>query len=156
MDLTELYQDLIIDHGTEPRNHCCMPDPSCTAEGFNPTCGDKVIVYIKLQDYKIEKITFTGQGCAISMASASIMTQILHDLSIMQAKHVFTNFKNLVTTDPTTANFDFGKLAALSGVRKFPSRIKCATLAWHTMLSAINGYEEASKNSEFIINNKST
>ena len=137
MNLIELYQDLIIDHGTEPRNHCCLPEPSCSAEGFNPICGDKVSVYLKLANDAIEKISFTGEGCAISMASASIMTEILCGLSITQAKHIFTNFKNLLTNDTTSKNFDFGKLAALSGVRQFPSRIKCATLAWHTMISAL-------------------
>jgi nitrogen fixation NifU-like protein len=95
MDLSELYQELIIDHGTKPRNHRCIQDPSCTAEGFNPMCGDKVIVYIKLYNNKIEQITFDGQGCAISMASASIMTEILRGLNIDQAKDIFTNFKHL-------------------------------------------------------------
>lgn len=155
MSLNELYQELIIDHGTEPRNHYCLDNFTNDAKGFNPLCGDKVHVYLKLDKNIITDVSFEGNGCAISMASASIMTEVLIGKNVEQAQLIFTEFKNLVTgiNNNTTkennkvTNKDntkelpedsFDKLAALAGVREYPSRVKCATLAWHTMNSAIN------------------
>ncbi|HSX19928.1 MAG TPA: SUF system NifU family Fe-S cluster assembly protein [Gammaproteobacteria bacterium] len=138
MDLDNLYQELIIDHGTEPRNHHALEKANCDAEGYNPLCGDKVHVYLLVEDDAIKDISFLGKGCAISTASASIMTEVLKSKTIPQAKEIFAHFQHLLTSeDPAPESL--GKLAALTGVRKFPSRVKCATLAWHTMQDALKG-----------------
>lgn len=135
MDINNLYQELIIDHGTEPRNSYVMEDCNHQAEGFNPLCGDKIHVYLKTENDIINKISFVSKGCAISTASASIMSEVLKGKTIAQAMELFSQFHHLLTTDdaPTPG---LGKLAALAGVREFPSRVKCATLAWHTLRDA--------------------
>lgn len=138
MNIDNLYQELIIDHGTEPRNHYVLETANHDAEGYNPLCGDKVHLYLHTDGDVITDISFTGQGCAISTASASIMTQILQGKTIEQAQELFNKFLNLVTTD-NKEHENLGKLEALAGVRKFPSRVKCATLAWHTLQKALNG-----------------
>src|SRR5581483_7446249 len=130
------YQELIIDHGTEPRNHHALDNATCDAEGFNPLCGDKVHIYLHLENQVIADISFIGKGCAISTASASIMTEVLKGKTLAQANVLFKEFQHLLTSEDPAPD-DLGKLAALSGVRKFPSRVKCATLAWHTMQEAL-------------------
>lgn len=138
MSISELYQELIIDHGTEPRNHYCLEHYTNDAKGFNPLCGDKVHVYLELDKDLIKNVSFVGTGCAISMASASIMTETLSGKTLTEAKYLFDNFKDMVT-DKGEPNVEegFEKLNALAGVKEFPSRVKCATLAWHTFNSAV-------------------
>lgn len=136
MDIDNLYQELIIDHGTEPRNFHAMPEASHESEGFNPLCGDKIHVYVLIKDNVIADLSFISKGCAISTASASIMSEILKGKTVEEAMQLFAQFQHLVTTDdPTPSNL--GKLAALAGVREFPSRVKCATMAWHTLRDAL-------------------
>ena len=138
MHINELYQELIIDHGTEPRNYYKLQDYSCCYEGYNPLCGDKITIFIKLNNQKITAISFEGSGCAISIASASLLTEHLAGKTIAEAQELFSKFHNLLTAiSSTTPCISLGKLTALSGVRKYPSRIKCATLAWHTLTKAL-------------------
>lgn len=137
MDLDNLYQELIIDHGTEPHNFHALTTCSHDAEGFNPLCGDKVHVYVLLEDNKIKDISFLGKGCAISTASASIMTDAVKGKTLDEVNTLFKQFQGLLTTDQEQPQ-TIGKLIALSGVKKYPSRVKCATLAWHTLHEACN------------------
>lgn len=142
MNLDNLYQELIIDHGTEPRNHHVLANHSCDAEGFNPLCGDRIHVYLSLENNIIRDLSFISKGCAISTASASIMSEILKGKTVPEATELFKQFQHLLTSeDPAPDNF--GKLAALTGVRQYPSRVKCATLAWHTMQQAIDNSQLA-------------
>lgn len=134
-DLRELYQSVILDHGRHPRNHGELPDATCQHEGFNPLCGDHLFLYADKTNDHINKITFTGKGCAISMASASLMTECLCEKTIEEAKKIFSDFHALVTEGITTD--DLGKLAIFAGVREFPARVKCATLAWHTLIAML-------------------
>lgn len=137
MQIDDLYQELIIDHGTEPRNCRVLENANHEFEGFNPLCGDKVHVYVLVENDIIRDVSFKNKGCAISTASASIMTEMLKGITIAQAHDIFKQFQHLLTSEeePTES---LGKLAALVGVRKFPSRVKCATLAWHTLQQALN------------------
>lgn len=141
MDIKELYQELIIDHGTNPRHCCQLSDYHATAEGFNPLCGDKINVFIKTENQTIQALSFTGSGCAISTASASLMAECLQGASIDQAIHLSHAFKNALTSNNNNANLtpnqNLGKLEALLGVKTFPARVKCATLAWHTLEAAL-------------------
>lgn len=146
MDLRQLYQEVIVDHNRRPRNFGKLDDADCVAEGNNPLCGDRLHVYLKVdEDGRIEDVHFDGEGCAISVASASLMTDYLKGKRPDEAEEVFQRFKAMVTAGrdepPDTS---LGKLAALAGVREFPSRIKCATLCWHTLQAAIQGEREAS------------
>ena len=140
MNLDDLYQELIIDHGTEPRNCRIIDNANHDFEGFNPLCGDKIHVYVLVQDNIITDISFKNKGCAISTASASIMTEILKGKTITAAQNIFLQFQNLLTSENPISP-DLGKLAALVGVRKFPSRVKCANLAWHTFQQALHTRE---------------
>lgn len=136
-DLRELYQEIIIDHNRDPRNHYAMDAPSSQADGFNPLCGDKVTVYLKVKNNCLEALSFVGCGCAISQASASLMTEALKGKSIEDAQKLFHLFHQQLTSEnPEPASLD--KLAVLAGVRAFPARVKCATLAWHTFDAAIH------------------
>jgi nitrogen fixation NifU-like protein len=135
-DLKELYQDLIIDHGRHPRNFGACAHANHVKEGFNPLCGDKVTLYVNTQQGIIENISFEGSGCAISMASASLMTEAVKGKSIEMAQELFDGFHQLVTK--AQPNEKLGKLAALAGVAEYPMRVKCATLAWHTLAAALN------------------
>lgn len=140
MDIRELYQELIIDHGTQPRNCCKLADANGQAEGFNPLCGDKVCVYLKIENQCIQKASFEGKGCAISMASASLMTETLQGKSIEEANTLFKNFQALLmhhSEEQHLSCLNLGKLMALAGVKAYPARVKCATLAWHTLQAAI-------------------
>ncbi len=137
-DLKDLYQQLIIDHGRYPRNFGTDEHAHHKKEGYNPLCGDRLTLYITDKNNTIEKICFHGEGCAISMASASLMTEALQGKTIDEAKQLFKQFHDLVTNGDTSYLEKLGKLAVLSGVREFPVRVKCATLAWHTLLAALN------------------
>ncbi len=135
MDLDNLYQELIVDHGTQPRNFAELDSHSHDAEGFNPLCGDLVHVYVKLDGDKIADVSFTGKGCAISTASASIMTDLVKGKTLTEVRALFKQFQDLLTKD-NQSEVELGKLSALAGVKKYPSRVKCATLAWHTLQDA--------------------
>ncbi len=138
VELRELYQQVIIDHGRNPRHFGEIKDCDHCQEGFNPLCGDQLTLYIKIDNDIISDIKFNGQGCAISMASASLMAQALKGLPVADAKKLFARFHAELTdeviTDKGTA---LGKLAVLLGVKEFPARVKCATLAWHTLKNAL-------------------
>lgn len=141
LDLNALYQEVILDHNRTPRNNHEMSSPCHHAEGFNPLCGDKLSLYLKIEGGVVTDASFIGKGCAISTASASIMTESLKGKTIEEAKTMFHDFHELVTNDECEAK-SLGKLEVLAGVRQFPSRVKCATLAWHTMLAAIDKQED--------------
>jgi len=136
-DLRELYQEIIIDHNRNPRNHHEMTDPTHQAQGFNPLCGDKLTLYMHIEDEVIKDISFVGCGCAISQASASLMTEALIGNTIEEAKDLFNRFHHMLTENDDVSTFGMDKLTALAGVRTFPARVKCATLAWHTLDSAL-------------------
>ncbi len=149
-DLRDLYQQVIVDHNKSPRNFHAMPDATNRAEGFNPLCGDRLMLYLKLDDAGvIEDVSFEGSGCAISTASASLMTEQLKGKRVDEAAELFRKFHAMVTSDVSEAPVTeaLGKLAVLGGVREFPSRIKCATLCWHTLNAALTG-EESSVSTE--------
>lgn len=136
--LDELYQEVILDHNKSPRNFRPMADASRSAEGYNPLCGDQVTIYVKLDGGVIKDISFQGSGCAISKASASIMTSALKGKTEAEAKELFENVHKMLTGEPNGQNITgLGKLAILSGVCKFPARVKCASLAWHTVNAAL-------------------
>lgn len=137
-DLRELYQEVIIDHGRRPRNFGPLPEASHQAEGFNPLCGDRLTLRLKVVDGVIEEARFEGVGCAISTASASLMTEALKGLAEKEAETLFTAFHAMLTDPGQALPAGLGKLEVLAGVREFPSRIKCATLAWHTLQAALH------------------
>jgi nitrogen fixation NifU-like protein len=138
-ELRDLYQDVIIDHGRRPRNFGQLQEPSCQAYGKNPLCGDQIMVYMNLKEGMIAEIQFDGQGCAICTASASLMTEHLKGKSIESARALFETFHQLLTEEGfTLTDESLGKLVILAGVAEYPARVKCATLAWHTMLNALN------------------
>lgn len=139
-DLRELYQEVIFDHCRKPRNFHQMADANRKAVGYNPLCGDKVTVFLKLEDGLIRDVSFEGSGCAISTASASLMTESLKGKSDSEAVRLIDEFHAMVTGNATATNL--GKLQALAGVREFPLRIKCATLAWHTLRAALENSQE--------------
>ena len=136
MDLKDLYQDVIVDHNRNPRNFRKLPDATRTLEGFNPLCGDKLTLYLKLEGERISDLAFEGSGCAISVASASLMTEHLKGKTRAEAEQIFDRMHNLLTHADADAE-SLGKLAALSGVHEYPSRVKCASLCWHTLKSAL-------------------
>lgn len=138
-DLRELYQALIIDHGRHPRNFKKLPNPSYIKEGFNPLCGDQLTVYLQIKNDQIIDASFEGSGCAISIASASLMTEALKGKTFADAHALFDTFHQVVTgTIESNELHKLGKLAVLQGVSEFPSRVKCATLSWHTAIAAID------------------
>jgi len=143
MDMRELYQEVILDHNKKPRNYYKLETATRTAEGYNPLCGDKVTIYLILEDDRVRDISFQGSGCAISMASASMMTESVKGKSLAEVQVLFEKFHTLVTQEPSAAaeTPELGKLAAFGGVREFPIRVKCATLAWHTLHAAIEQRE---------------
>jgi nitrogen fixation protein NifU and related proteins len=142
-ELRELYQEVIIDHGRRPRNFGVLQEANHIQEGFNPLCGDRLKVYLTEQDGVIAQLTFEGSGCAISMASASLMTEFLKGKTLQEAREIFTRFHAMVTQCDCVKNLEaMGKLAVLSGVVEFPARVKCATLAWHTLVAAMNQDQE--------------
>lgn len=135
-ELNDLYQELIIDHSKRPRNFHRLQDPKHTAQGYNPLCGDKITLDLKVANDHIDEIAFQGSGCAISTASASLMTESVKGKTRQEAEVLFDKFHNLITSDKPAAS-GIGKLAVFSGVREFPARVKCATLAWHTLRAAL-------------------
>lgn len=139
-DLRELYQEVIIDHGRRPRNFGPLDGACCHKEGFNPLCGDKVMLHIDEQQGVIKRLQFEGSGCAISMASCSLMTEALQGKTKKEFEELFTLFHQLVTEGQLCAEShpQLGKLIALAGVAEFPARVKCATLAWHTLKAGLN------------------
>jgi nitrogen fixation protein NifU and related proteins len=136
MELTDLYRDVILDHNRRPRNFGTLEQANALAEGFNPLCGDRLTVRLNLADDRIENIRFEGQGCAISTASASLMTEAVKGKTRGEALALFERVHKLLTDDEAGAE-NLGKLAALSGVREYPARVKCASLCWHTLASAL-------------------
>jgi nitrogen fixation NifU-like protein len=148
MDLKQLYQDIILEHGKSPRNLGKCEGFSHEAKGYNPLCGDKVHVYLKLDSgKKVQSLTFEGEGCAISLASASIMTELVKGKSFEEAKEIMDAFINMIknTSEIESNHLDEDqktKLMSLSGVKQFPMRVKCATLSWHTLNSAIKKKKE--------------
>ncbi len=144
-DLRELYQEYILDHGRRPRNFRDLDNATHTMEGYNPLCGDRITLKLLVEDGTIKDVAFQGAGCAISTASASTMTEAVMGKSVKAAEQLFALFHELVTSDASDAEQDFdtlGKLAVFGGVAEFPMRVKCATLAWHTLHSAIEGNGE--------------
>lgn len=138
MSLRELYQQVIVDHSKHPRHFGVLENANHIKEGFNPLCGDKLTVYLQEQNGGIEKIQFVGCGCAISVASASLMTEVLTGKSAEEVDTIFNDFHQLITLGHNAELEDkLGKLAVLSGVAEFPARVKCATLAWHTLKAAL-------------------
>ena len=138
-DIKDLYQEVIVDHNRSPRNFGKLEDADKTLEGYNPLCGDKLILYIKTDGDKINDIAFDGSGCAISVASASLMTDAMKGKTLQEAELLFNEFHNLITTDNDVDMDQLGKLAALAGVKAYPARVKCASLCWHTLHSVIQG-----------------
>ena len=148
MDLKQLYQDIILEHGKNPRNFGKCIGYNHDAKGYNPLCGDKVHVFLKLNNKKeVENLTFEGDGCAISLASASIMSELVKGKSLEAAKEIMKAFLNMIknSSEIQSNRLDEDqktKLMSLSGVKQFPMRVKCATLSWHTLVSAIDGNKE--------------
>jgi nitrogen fixation protein NifU and related proteins len=137
-DLRDLYQEVIIDHNRNPRNFSRLDNCTHEAEGFNPLCGDKLKLYLIIKNNRIEKINFEGSGCAISTASASLMTEHLLGKSVEEAEKIFKLFHDFMITEITVVDPLLGKLKVLAGVREYPARVKCATLAWHTLEAALH------------------
>ena len=145
-ELSELYQQVILDHNKKPRNFRKLESANHSAEGYNPLCGDQLTVYLDLEDGAVKEIAFEGSGCAISKAAASMMTQAVKGKSREQAEELFTEFHSMVTgeLDEETEENSLGNLKIFAGVREFPVRVKCATLPWHTLQAALNNEERTS------------
>ena len=142
-DLRELYQQVILDHNKNPRNFHELSDPTRTVDGYNPLCGDHYTLFLKLDGDTIEDIGFTGSGCAISKASASVMSSSVKGKTKQYAEKLFETFHGLVTgSTPAADPAELGRLAAFSGVSEFPARVKCASLAWHTLHSGLQGEKD--------------
>ena len=139
-DLRDLYQEVILDHSRKPRNFRELPDAHLKADGYNPLCGDKISVFLRTDGDRVEEATFQGSGCAIAMASASMMAERVGGASAEEIERTFRAFHDLVTgkVEFDAASPDLGKLAVFAGVSQFPVRVKCATLAWHTLRAALD------------------
>lgn len=143
MSIRELYQDLILDHGRSPRNLRPLEGDHREAEGNNPLCGDQLTVYVQLEDDRVADVSFTGEGCAISQASASMMTEQVKGLSRDEAEALAERFHDLVAGEEALPDPDeLGKISVLAGVKDYPTRVKCATLAWHTLKAALEGWDD--------------
>jgi nitrogen fixation NifU-like protein len=144
--LRELYQEVILDHTKKPRNFGALPGANRRAEGHNPLCGDRATVFLRLEDDRVADVRFQGAGCSISTASASMMTESVKGKTRADVERLFERFHRLITSDPTRAGEnaapELGKLAVFSGVCEFPVRVKCASLAWHTLKAALSGESE--------------
>lgn len=138
-DLTDLYQQVILDHSRAPRNFRKMDSATAESEGHNPLCGDNVRIFVRVTGGRVEDISFQGSGCAISKASASLMTDALRGRTVEEVKAVFHTVRELVTTGQGGDSSELGKLAVFAGVHKFPARVKCAILPWHAVLAAVDG-----------------
>jgi nitrogen fixation NifU-like protein len=141
-ELRDLYQEVILEHSRAPRNYKVLPAANHKAEGYNPLCGDRFTVYLEMDGDAIRDVSFEGAGCAISKASASMMTQSVKGKTKAEAQHIFEQFHSLVTGHSHKSAADLGKLEVFSGVSEFPMRVKCATLAWHTLQAALEGQQE--------------
>jgi len=141
-ELRDLYQEVILEHSKAPRNYKALESANHKAEGYNPLCGDRFTVYLEMDGDKIREIGFQGAGCAISKASASMMTQSVKGKTKAEAEKIFHRFHDLVTGHGHGDEAELGKLAVFSGVSEFPMRVKCATLAWHTLEAALEGKQE--------------
>lgn len=139
-NLTELYQETILEHSRRPRNYRVLADGNCVAEGNNPTCGDTFTVFIRMEGDVLSELSFQGAGCAIAMASASMLTETLKRKTKAEAKRIFSEVHNMLTTG--SAKRDIGKLGVLVGVHRFPIRVKCALLPWHAAMAAMEGRAE--------------
>lgn len=137
-DLNDLYQEVILDHNRRPRNFRVLERPSHHAEGYNPLCGDRLDLFVNVEADRIADVAFQGSGCAISRASASLMTDAIKGLPLSEVRDLFQRFHAMVTTPPDRGVEDMGKLSVLAGVREFPVRVKCASLAWHTLKAALD------------------
>ncbi len=138
-ELSDLYQEILLEHNRKPRNFRRVEDASSTAEGYNPLCGDQITLYLKVADGVVQDVGFQGVGCAISRASASMMTQSIKGKNLDEAHGIFDAFHNMITHPDEEPDYDtLGDLETLSGVNEYPTRIKCAVLPWHTMRSALN------------------
>ena len=142
-NLRELYQEVIFDHNRKPRNFHDMPEADHQADGHNPLCGDQLTVFLRIEDGRIADVSFVGHGCAISTASASLMTEAVKGKTVEEVEALFKDFHAMLTDTPPDR--DFGKLAVLGGVREFPARVKCATLAWHTLHNALIGEHDPAR-----------
>jgi nitrogen fixation NifU-like protein len=143
MDLHDLYRDVIVDHNRNPRNFRPMTDADCHAEGFNPLCGDRLTIYVRLEGGVIRDVSFQGSGCAISVASASLLTESVKGRTVEDAERLFGTMHAMLTRDDAEVDVaSLGKLGALSGVRAFPARVKCASLCWHTLDAALHRQTE--------------
>ncbi len=155
MNLKELYQEIILDHGKNPRNLRKTENFNRDAKGYNPLCGDKVHLYLKLnENKKVEDISFEGSGCAISMASASIMTDLVKGKKEKEIKEIVQDFLIMIKEKPNLSSNNLKedektKLMSLSGVKQYPMRVKCATLSWHTLISAINNFQKETNTEKF-------
>ncbi|MBA1145831.1 SUF system NifU family Fe-S cluster assembly protein [Ectothiorhodospiraceae bacterium WFHF3C12] len=143
-DLRELYQEVILDHNKRPRNYRVAEPHTHHADGYNPLCGDKVTIYADVEDGVVKDLSFQGDGCAISTASASILTEAIKGKTVEEAQALFEQFHDLVTLDDVEPSPELGKLAVLAGVKDYPNRVKCATLAWHTLHAALEERESVS------------
>lgn len=137
-----LYQEMVLDHSRRPRNRRKMEGANRQAKGYNPLCGDKVTLYLKVEGERVVDASFEGAGCAISTASASLMTEAIKGKTVAEADALFHGFHELVTGKPVPGGIDLGKLEVLSGVCDYPTRVKCATLVWHTLRGALNSQGE--------------
>ena len=137
-DLSDLYQEVILDHNKRPRNFRALESANHSAEGFNPLCGDRLHLYVRVDGDVVTDVGFQGSGCAISKASASLMTDSIKGRPVAEVRALFERFHRMVTTPPENAVEDLGKLSVLAGVREFPVRVKCASLAWHTLKAALD------------------
>lgn len=148
-EIRDLYQEVVFDHNRNPRNFRPMEDATRKIDGFNPLCGDRITLYVRVHDGVIEDVSFQGQGCAISTASASIMTEVVRGLSEQQAHDLFQTFHRITTGQEHEVQLEkLGKLAVLAGVRAYPARVKCATLAWHSLEAALKQDAETSISTE--------
>ncbi|HUU32440.1 MAG TPA: SUF system NifU family Fe-S cluster assembly protein [Vicinamibacterales bacterium] len=145
--LQELYQEVILDHNRRPRNFRAIAGGT-RQEGYNPLCGDRLVVYVVVADGVVTDVAFEGSGCAIAKASASLMTEALRGQPIETARQLFADFHALITSPPAAAPRDLGKLSVLAGVREFPTRVKCASLAWHAVKAALDGAAHAPVSTE--------
>ena len=143
-DLSDLYQEVILDHNRRPRNFHALAEASHSAEGYNPLCGDRLTLYLKVNGDTIEDVSFEGAGCAISKASASLRTDAVKGRTRAEAEALFARFHRMVTTPPDQPVEEMGKLSSLAGVREFPVRVKCASLAWHTLKAAFSNERRTS------------
>jgi len=143
-DLRDLYQEVILDHNKKPRNHGKLDDANRELEGYNPLCGDRLTIYLRVEDGVVQAVGFEGSGCAISTASTSMMTEAVKGKPEADVRALFDRFHDLVTGKAASGSEDdLGKLRVFAGVSEFPIRVKCATLAWHTLIAALEGQEQS-------------